>query len=253
MDKDSARSGLLQVECRSLPTDLAGIEFRQEGDGPRSIAWYPALFDQLSEDLGGFRERIGRRAFTKSLQERDVRSLINHDPNLILGRTSKGSLTLAVDLKGLRAESAIPATSYAADLMTNIDNGNISGGSFAFRAEKDSWRLENLEGSEEPVLVRTVNEAWLYDVSLVTFPAYLATEGSASLRSLAAEWRGKLLGSPTETREMPACAMMKAMCATCEMDCSMKAELMKDAGERQAQIYDMSRYRHRLELLKLKS
>ena len=178
-------------EIRSFPFDLASIEVRQEDEKPHSVSWYAALFDSLSDDLGGFRERIGRRAFTKSLQEREVRALINHDPNMILGRTSKDTLKVHVDLRGLRAESSIPETSYASDLIVNIENGNIGGGSFMFATQRESWDMEEIE--EQEILVRTIHEARLYDVSLVTFPAYPATEGTTALRSVAEEWRQKLI------------------------------------------------------------
>lgn len=172
-------------------------------DGQRRLSWYPALFDSLSEDLGGFRERIGRRAFTQTVQADDIRALINHDPSQILGRTSAGTLALRVDLRGLFADVALPETSYTNDLLVNIANRNITGGSFMFTVNQDSWKLENVEGVEEPVLIRTLHDVRLYDVSPVTFPAYTATEGSASVRSLAAEWRQKLSGPPpNEIREM---------------------------------------------------
>lgn len=188
---------LVQYEQRLYPLELAAVELREEGDGPRLIAWYPALFDSLSEDLGGFRERIGRRAFTATLQEREIRALINHNPDLILGRTSKGTLKVSVDQRGLHAETAIPDTSYARDLLVNIEAGNITGGSFMFQASKDAWELEDVEGVE--TLVRTVKEARLFDVSLVTFPAYPDTQadGLLALRGLAQEWRQKLAVPPT--------------------------------------------------------
>ncbi len=192
MEPPVLRALVPESEIRSLPIDQAALELRQEGDGPKTITWYAALFDTLSEDLGGFRERIGRRAFTDSLQTREVRSLVNHDPNMILGRTSKGTLKLDVDLKGLHAETQIPETSYARDLLVNIGNGNIGGGSFKFRVppDGDTWKIENLDGQD--TLVRTVREMALFDVSLVTFPAYPATEGTLSLRSLAESWRERL-------------------------------------------------------------
>lgn len=253
MDMDSVRSGLPQpqIERRTFPFDAGTVELRQDGDSPSGINWYAALFDQLSEDLGGFRERIGRRAFSKSLQDREVRALINHDPNLILGRSGNGSLKLGVDLRGLHAETSIPDTSYARDLIVNVRNGNISGGSFMFVATRDRWDMETVEGIEEKQMIRTVQEARLYDVSLVSFPAYPATEGSASLRSLAAEWRKKLTGEGEQRAEdMEMCAAMKAMCANCEKDCEMKAQM--DMGERQSPlIVNLRRYRRRLELLKL--
>ncbi len=198
MEPPPLRAFAPESEIRSLPIDQAALELRQEGDGPKTITWYAALFDTLSEDLGGFRERIGRRAFTDSLQTREVRSLVNHDPSLILGRTGKGTLKVDVALKGLRAHTQIPDTSYARDLLVNVENGNIGGGSFMFRVPRDGddWKLENVDGQE--TLVRTVRQAEVYDVSLVAFPAYTATEGSISLRSLADSWRERL------TRPAPA-------------------------------------------------
>lgn len=206
------------IERRFIPCEALSIEVREDGqsDEPKTLSWYPALFDSLSAPLWGFRERIGRRAFTKALQNDDVRALINHDPNLILGRTSAKTLKLSVDNAGLHANVVLPDTSYARDLSVNVKNGNITGGSFAFEVVNDSWNMEDIDGEE--TLVRTVKEVKLYDVSPVTFPAYPATEGSASLRSLAEEWREKLI-----TPQPPANAPV-----------------------------DLSRYRRQLTLLKLR-
>jgi hypothetical protein len=185
-----------ETERRYIPLEALHIEIREDGDGPKTLSWYAAVFDSLSEDLGGFRERIHRRAFSKALERDDVRGLINHDPNQILGRTSTKTLRLHVDNAGLHANVALPDTSYARDLIVNVRNGNITGGSFAFLPTKDDWALETIE--EVEWVVRTVKELRLYDVSPVTFPAYPATEGSASLRSLAAEWRTKLNETPPD-------------------------------------------------------
>ena len=211
------------LEQRTYPAELVAVELRADGDGPRAVSWYPALFDSLSEDLGGFRERIGRRAFSKTLAEREVKSFVNHDPNQILGRTERGTLKVSVDVRGLRAETALPDTSYARDLIVNIDSGNISGGSFMFRATDDRWEMEDLDGVE--TLVRTVREAQLYEVSLVTMPAYPATEGSAQLRSVAEEWRQKLTQPAPETEE---------------------------AARQAARLLEIERRKRRLNLLRLK-
>jgi len=251
MDADKARSGLPLVERRYIPCDA--LELRQDDpEQPKRLSWYAALFDSLSEDLGGFRERIGRRAFSKTVQEHDVRALINHDPNLVLGRTSAKTLKLAVDMTGLHANVALPDTSYARDLVVNIENGNITGGSFMFSTVRDAWGLEDVNGEE--TVVRTVNEVRLYDVSPVTFPAYPATEGLASVRSLALEWREKLKAPApaAETREMAMCAAMQGMCGACgvsEDECQMKQSMSGDMKMDRSLI---SRQRRILELLKLR-
>ena len=85
------------VERRAFDTD----EFRGEGEAEeRSIVGHAALFDTLSADLGGFREKIDKGAFNNA-DNNDVRALFNHDPNLVLGRNTAGTLLLYEDEKGL--------------------------------------------------------------------------------------------------------------------------------------------------------
>ena len=102
-------------------------EFRAtEDNGIQKIIGYAALFNVWSQDMGGFVETIEPGAFTRSLQNgADVRAVINHDPNLILGRSKSGTLTLTEDDIGLRVEIVPPDTQYARDLMTSIKRGDI--------------------------------------------------------------------------------------------------------------------------------
>ena len=167
------------MPTRYLSYNLAPEVRVARGDTGATVEWYPAVFDSLSEDLGGFRERINRRAFTKTVQESDVRALFNHDPNLILGRNKAGTLKLHVDHAGLRATVDLPATQWASDLTVSVERGDITAGSFGFRVLDDKWTPDTEHG-----YVRELREVQLFDVSLVTYPAYPGTDGSASLRAL---------------------------------------------------------------------
>jgi hypothetical protein len=145
------------------------VELRaEEGDGQRSIVGYAAVFNSLSEDLGGFRERIAPGAFAGAA-DADVRALFNHDPNLVLGRSTAGTLTLGEDEVGLKIRITPPDTQYARDVMALIERGDVSQMSFGFRTVKDDW--EQGDGGT----IRTLQQVSLYDVSPVTFPAYPAT------------------------------------------------------------------------------
>jgi uncharacterized protein len=131
------------------------------------IIGHGAVFNRMSENLGGFREQIDPKAFDEVLTN-DVRALINHNSDKILGRTKSGTLRLSVDDTGLKYEIDPPDTSYAHDLLENLKRGDITQSSFGFSVEKDAWN-EDADGG----VVRTILKvARLYDVSPVTFPAY---------------------------------------------------------------------------------
>jgi HK97 family phage prohead protease len=180
-----------QLERRYLPTAQSGVfEIRTSADGKKKIAGYAAKYNKLSEDLGGFREQIDPAAFTANLASNpDVRALWNHDANHILGRTTAGTLRLSADSTGLRYEVDPPDTQTARDLMVSMERGDVTQSSFGFVCTRDDWKqMPNGE------IIRTVLEAALFDVSPVTFPAYLdATSGvRAALRSAPDAIRAKL-------------------------------------------------------------
>jgi uncharacterized protein len=150
-------------------------EFRVAREsGSPVIEGYAIVFNSLSEDLGGFREVIAPAAVDRALAEdHDVRALIDHDSTLILGRSKSGTLRMVKDSHGLRVQITPPDTSYARDLLAVIERGDVSGMSFGFMTPEggDTWAR-----SENGTAIRTVNDLYLRDVSVVTYPAYPATE-----------------------------------------------------------------------------
>jgi HK97 family phage prohead protease len=135
-----------------------------------TVTGYAALFNNRSQDLGGFVEQIAPGAFTKTIQEADVASLFNHDSSKPLGRVSAGNLKLTTDKTGLRMElTPNLLISWVQDAIEAIRSGLVTQMSFAFRTINDSW---DVVGNQ---LVRTLLEVQLIEVSPVTFPAYLDT------------------------------------------------------------------------------
>jgi uncharacterized protein len=166
------------LETRYLHQADLHMELRDDDLRPRLVG-YAAVFDVLSEDLGGFRERVRVGAFTRSLREgADVRALVDHNPSEILGRVKAGTLTLRPTAKGLLVYIDPPNTTRARDLAESIRRGDVDGMSFGFRTVADEWHNE--DGKE----IRDLVDVDLFDVSVVTFPAYPQTE--VGMRSLAA-------------------------------------------------------------------
>lgn len=156
-----------KLEYRAFPVEL---RVNRDGDKPK-IEGYAAVFDQLSEDLGGFREKIRYGAFRKTIKEDDIRALMNHDSNYVLARNVAGTLSLSEDDHGLKIEIDPPDTTWARDLMVSMERGDVDQMSFAFRVRKDGSEWTEKDGLVERELI----DVMLYDVSVVTFPAYPQT------------------------------------------------------------------------------
>jgi uncharacterized protein len=156
---------------------VGGLEVRAAENEPSKLTGYAAVFNTRTAigDVAswGFYEEIAPGAFRNALTM-DVRALLNHDANLVLGRTTNHTLTLAEDEKGLRVEITPPDTQWGRDVMTLVQRGDISQMSFAFRVVRDQW----IETKGQPP-VRTLEDVELYDVSPVTYPAYPTTTVSA--------------------------------------------------------------------------
>jgi len=159
--------------------ELSIKERAGEGDEParKHLVGYAAMFNKRTTIYPGFDEVIAPGAFGKSLDAKDdVRALFNHNPDHVLGRLAADTLTLEEDTRGLKYDITLPDTQFANDLHVLISRGDITGSSFAFRCivdEKDE--------SNPKVLLRTLKEVQLFDVSPVTYPAYKQTKVSARM------------------------------------------------------------------------
>jgi HK97 family phage prohead protease len=155
------------------------LEARAEGDTGPTITGHPLVYGKWSQDLGGFRERILPGAAAKTISESDIRALFNHDPNFVIGRTRAGTLELSDTPKGVAMSASPPATSWASDLLISMRRKDIDQMSFAFTAIRDEWREPKKDGE---LFERDIAELRMYDVSVVTFPAYVQTD--AQVRSV---------------------------------------------------------------------
>lgn len=154
----------------------------RDGDGglPK-ITGYAAVFDKKSEDMG-FREIIRHGAFTRTLKEgADVRALVGHDPDKILGRNTAGTLDIEVNKKGLKVSIQPPDTTVGRDTVESIRRGDLDAMSFGFRTVDDEWNEDYTE--------RELLDVDLFDVSVVAFPAYQQTSAAIASRDICRDER----------------------------------------------------------------
>lgn len=157
-----------------------GIEFRAEGDSIR-VEGMAVVFNQWSEDLGGFREKIAPGALDGVIERSDVFALLDHDRRRgILGRCKYGdqrSLKLELRENGLHYALELPSTPVGEETRSGLERGEIDGSSFAFTVLEDQWERV---GDEYQRTITKIDE--LYDVSPVYSPAYSQT--TCDLRGL---------------------------------------------------------------------
>jgi HK97 family phage prohead protease len=159
-----------EPEIRVHSTD---IEVRAEGDG-MTFSGYASVFNSPSEDLGGFIEYVAPGAFKRSLQSRnEIKLLWNHDSGEPLASVRGGTMQLVEDERGLKVTAQLPNTTRGRDVAELLRTKVIDSMSFGFNVIKDSWSRDGQ--------TRTLESVRLFEVSVVSFPAYAAT--TAQVRS----------------------------------------------------------------------
>mgnify|MGYP002515990090 CR=1 FL=1 len=152
----------------------AAMTARSDDSGP-VIACHFAVFNTPTELWPGCIEQIAPGAFSSSMGL-DVRALINHETRLVLGRTTAGTLSLQEDATGLYGEIKINEhDSDAMNLYARVQRGDVSQCSFGFDIVAEDYVVS----PDGQTCTWTIRDVILYEVSVVTFPAYDATSAVA--------------------------------------------------------------------------
>ena len=180
---------------RQVRAIKSAFETREENGGPH-ISGYFAVFGSTYEIAPGMTESVAPGAFDKTLGG-DIRALTDHDTRLVLGRNTAGTLTLKADSHGLWGDIAInPNDSDAMNTYERVKRGDVDQCSFGFDIVD-----QETECRDDGSIHWTIREVKLYEVSVVTFPAYKDTNVTArsaerddiKARRLAA-WKEKMKG-----------------------------------------------------------
>jgi hypothetical protein len=155
-------------------------------DLPRLVG-YASVFDSPA-DLGEFVETVKRGAFTRSLQSNSIDpvALVNHRPELIIGRRSAGTLRLSEDNRGLKFEIDLPPTQTGRDLAVSIERGDVRGCSFGFVVPSggDQWTVRGGRAQ------RDLSDVELHEVTVTPWPAY--TDTTVALRAFQSRYSPSL-------------------------------------------------------------
>jgi HK97 family phage prohead protease len=168
-------------EQRTFKTEIRALD-----DAKMEVSGYAAAFNEPSRDLGGFTEIIRPGAFKRSIQRGDdVFALINHDPNLVLGRRQNGTLQVEEDSYGLKFRCTLnPNSQMARDAYAAIKRGDYSECSFAFCVDpEDGEDWTDIEENGKRSARRSLKNVTLMDVSAVAYPAYDGGVTSVNARS----------------------------------------------------------------------
>lgn len=164
-------------------------------DGNLYIEGYFAVFGSEYRMWENAIETIDEDAFDDTL-DGDIRALVNHDSTLVLGRTTAGTLQLHVDRTGLWGSITInQADQDAINLYERVKRGDVSQCSFGFDIVDQSTEV-----MENGTTVWKLRKVKLYEVSVVTFPAYEDTSVQARKkdfdvlhRQKKEEWKANML------------------------------------------------------------
>jgi len=172
------------------------VQMRAAGDNENPvIEGDAAVFEQETVIGSWFREMIKPGAFKRVLSEKpDVVAALNHNWDIVLGRTTAGTLTLKETKDALHYSVDVnPRDMQAMSVYEMVKRGDVTQASFAFTVRKEEWTSPGPNSTELPL--RSITEVdQLYDVGPCTFGAY--PEASAQARS-----KAESLIKPQETAE----------------------------------------------------
>ena len=140
----------------------------------RTIQGRAVVYNSMSNELrtatgDKFKEIILRGALAESMDKNDILAFKEHNPEMLLGRKSAGTLSLEDREDGLYVKIDVPETSYGNDTLVSAERGDLKGFSFGFNAPKARSYIKN--GDK----IREISSLNLREVSVVAAPAYPET------------------------------------------------------------------------------
>ena len=176
--------------------DIGQLDNNQEATDKKIISGYFIVFDTETELYPGVREEVSPDALV-GVDLSDVKALIDHDTAKVLGRTKADTLSLSVDSKGLYGEIIVNESDQEAmNLYSRVQRGDVDQCSFGFEILNEEM-IQNSDGTVK-FIIKSIN---LYEVSVVTFPAYQETAVEARSKQIEDAQKRTLQARKDELKE----------------------------------------------------
>ena len=176
--------------------DIGQLDNNQESTDKKIISGYFIVFDTETELYPGVREEVSPDALV-GVDLSDVKALIDHDTAKVLGRTKANTLSLSVDSKGLYGEIIVNESDQEAmNLYSRVQRGDVDQCSFGFEILNEEM-IQNSDGTVK-FIIKSIN---LYEVSVVTFPAYQETAVEARSKQIEDAQKRTLQARKDELKE----------------------------------------------------
>lgn len=183
------------MKVQHIRTIQSDLTTRAEEES-KVIEGYFAVFNSETELWQGAYEEIAPEAFNSSMS-RDVRALMNHNDDIVLGRTKSGTLALKADSHGLWGTIKVnEEDSDAMNLYARVKRGDVNQCSFGFNILS-----EETEHRQDGSIKWRLTDVELWEVSPVTFPAYGDTGISARKSQVELEEKRKIELWKAETKK----------------------------------------------------
>lgn len=168
----------MNKEIRAFDFEVRAEQNEEHG---HFLSGQPIVYNERT-DLGWYDEIIADGALDET-DLRDVRFLINHNTDMIplaRSRNNNANSTMQMEVvpgagMSIRVDLDTENNAEAKSLYSAVERGDISGMSFMFRVDKDSW--DDIESEHPTRTIRAISK--VFEVSAVTFPAYEATSITA--------------------------------------------------------------------------
>lgn len=166
---------------REIRPFLFEVRAEQDEEHGHFLTGQPIVYNERT-DLGWYDEIIDDDALAET-DLRDVRFLVNHNTDMIplaRSRNNNANSTMQMTVEAgkgmfIRVNLDTENNAEAKSLYSAVEREDITGMSFMFAVDKDTW--EDLESEHPTRHVRSISK--VFEVSAVTFPAYEATSITA--------------------------------------------------------------------------